>query len=531
MVAGKSGYFDITGESGFSFRVNWSETYDTATNKSIVSVDNLTIKSTTHTGIWYMNGEVSVNGVAVGTLSSGNPVSHSASIWNFNQWIELTLHDSTKAFPWKSGEIIHDADGSKDVTISVSIQLFKDYNTVQPKVSGSATVALTTIPRASEITDASDVTLGNHCGVTWTPMAAAFRYRLKFSMGDWSHTTGSIHPGHTTDYTYSGYVIPLEVAEQIPDSRTGEMAVELFTYSDADATVQIGGASCVDIWVTVPDSDATRPTVSMTLTPVSALPESFHGLYIQGKTKVKAELEADGKYGAAIESYSMKAEAETYDAKDSFTSGYLATNGESTVTGYATDSRGITGSVSERITVLPYIKPKILTVGGEDIAARCDAGGNLISSGTYLKIKAKRSYSLITYEGVQYNHCKIQFRYKLANAESYSDWVTILEGNSLTSDEVETEPLLGGVLSARSTYVVEVRVIDDVGEAGYTTIHIPTDTVYMHRTKNALGLGKYVEGENLLDVAWDAHFRGEVRLGETGMTLKEYILAVISEGG
>ena len=46
-----------------------------------------------------------------------------------------------------------------------------------------------------------------------------------------------------------------------------------------------------------------------------------------------------------------------------------------------------------------------------------------------------------------------------------------------------------------------------------------------------MGLGKYVEGENLLDVAWDAHVRGEVLIGETGMTLKDYILAVISEGG
>ena len=101
----------------------------------------------------------------------------------------------------------------------------------------------------------------------------------------------------------------------------------------------------------------------------------------------------------------------------------------------------------------------------------------------------------------------------------------------LASDEVDSDPLLGGVLSAQSTYMVEVRAMDDIGEIGHTMIYIPTDKVYMHRTKNAMGLGKYAEGENLLDVGWDAHFHGEVRLGETGMTLKEYILAVISEGG
>ena len=36
---------------------------------------------------------------------------------------------------------------------------------------------------------------------------------------------------------------------------------------------------------------------------------------------------------------------------------------------------------------------------------------------------------------------------------------------------------------------------------------------------------------NGLDVAVDTHLRGEVRIGASGMTLKEYIMAVISEGG
>jgi hypothetical protein len=43
-----------------------------------------------------------------------------------------------------------------------------------------------------------------------------------------------------------------------------------------------------------------------------------------------------------------------------------------------------------------------------------------------------------------------------------------------------------------------------------------------------MGLGKYVEGENLLDVAWDAKFRGDVMIGD--MTLREYILQIMSEG-
>lgn len=382
------------------------------------------------------------------------------------------------------------------------------------------------------ITDISDIVLGSPFTVTWTPATTTFRNRLKFIMGDWSHTTDPIHPNTTTEYKYR-YTIPLEAAEQIPDSNTGEVTVELYTYSDADATVQVGSSSDWDVLVTVPENDLTRPTVSMFLSPWSDLPDTFDYVYVQGKTMVEVSMLAEGKYGAGIESYSMKANARNYNSGGHFVTDYLSTPGEVTITGYATDSRGFTGSISKTITVLAYIKPKILPADGESevIAARCDADGNLTSSGTYLKIKAKRSYSLLTQDDIQYNRCAIQFRYKMANAPVYSDWETILEGGSLDSDEVETEALLDGMLHATSTFVVEIRAIDDVGEYGLTTIIVPTDTVYMHRTRNGMGLGKYVEGGNLLDVAWDAHFRGEVLIGETGMTLKEYILAVIGEGG
>ena len=529
MAQGVSGYLDFAATKGFTLRVHYSETYDTPANKSDVVITKIQVaRSQYAAAVHYLNGTISVDGVTAVTMSSFQGT-HTVEIRDVN-----TFYDVTGTLGSVAG-IGHNDDGSKGVAIAVSVSgdTIGNGGGGGWTVSDSKTIALTTIPRAAKITSAADTTLGDMCNIKWAPKLESHRYKLHFSMGAWSYTSEAIHPNKTTEYTFRSYEIPVEAAEAIPDSKTGTMTVELFTYSDSGATVQIGTVDSATFTVTVPDNEETRPEVSMVLAPVSALPAAFAGLYIQGKTKVRAELSADGKYDATIKSYSMKAEGVTYDAQDSFTSEYLASNGETTITGYATDSRGFTGSTVEMITVLPYIKPKILPASGESdvIISRCDAEGNVIASGTYLKIKAKRSYSLLKSDGVQYNHCKIQYRYKLATAESYSDWVTILDGMSLASDEVDSEPLLGGVLSVKSTYMVEVRVIDDIGETGHTMIYIPTDTVYMHRTKNGLGLGKYVEGENLLDVGWDAHFRGEVRLGETGMTLKEYILAVISEGG
>lgn len=391
-------------------------------------------------------------------------------------------------------------------------------------VEKSKEITLTTIPRASEISSATAVTLANNCSVKWTPKSASFRYKLKFALGNWSYTTGAIHPNTTSAYTYTGYAIPMDVAKQITSSKTGTMTVTLYSYSDSGATKQIGSADSATFTVTVP---ALNPEVDMTLSPVGSLPSDFAGLYIQGKTKVKAALRAEGQYGASINSYSVKVDGKSYGSGDGYTSGYLAKAGKVTVTGYATDSRGYEGSTPKDIEVLPYAKPQILPISSE-VAFRCDQDGNPTDSGTYLKIRARRVYSKVTNGMVAYNTCEIRYRYKAVSATNWSAWVTILPGNR-DGDEVETGALLGGVLSVQSTYEVQVQAIDDLGEYAETTITIPTDSVHMHRTKNGLGLGKYCEGENLLDVGWDARFHGEVMVGD--QTLREFILAVISEGG
>lgn len=417
----------------------------------------------------------------------------------------------------------HKDDGSG----TVKVRTWMDTDISAGIVEKSQTITLTTIARASAISSAGNVTLGNKCSVKWTPKAAAFRYKLKFVLGNWSYTTGAIHPNKTSEYTYTGYTIPLDVAKQLTSAKTGTMTVYLYTYSNSGATTQVGSAYTKTFTVTIPDNSNTKPEVSMSLTPVGSLGSAFSGLYVQGKTKVKATLSAKGKYDADIKSYSMKVNNISYDSDDSYTSGYLPNSGNLTVYGYATDSRGYANNTPKDITVLAYSKPKITV----SVCDRCDENGNLSDSGTYLKIKATRSYSTVTSGGSQKNFCQIRYRYKAASASTWSAWTTILAKNSLSSNTVETGALLGGVLAVDKTYQVQVQAIDDIGDYAETTIEVPTEKVHTHKAKNGLGLGKYCEGENLLDVGWDAHFHGDILIGASGMTLKEYIQSVISEGG
>jgi hypothetical protein len=166
-------------------------------------------------------------------------------------------------------------------------------------------------------------------------------------------------------------------------------------------------------------------------------------------------------------------------------------------------------------------------VSGEDevIAARCDASGNLNDNGTYLRIKAKRSYIKIfdhaTSVPEQKNPCVIQYRYR-ADGGSFSDWITILAANA-SSDEVDTGAILG-TLDVASSYFVQVRAIDTVGEFTSTSITISTEKVYWHRagSRGSFAFGKYAEEDNTFDIAEDktAIFRGEVRFpGEAWVEL------------
>ena len=134
----------------------------------------------------------------------------------------------------------------------------------------------------------------------------------------------------------------------------------------------------------------------------------------------------------------MKVDGVSHGSGDSYTSDYFSTYGSKTVYGYATDSRGITGSTSKSITVIAYSKPKVSV----SVCSRCDSSGKLSDSGTYLKIKASRSYSTVTSGGVQKNFCQIRYRYKAASAASYSAWTTILARDTLTTNLVETGALL-----------------------------------------------------------------------------------------
>jgi hypothetical protein len=496
--------FDKSKSSGtyIQGRVVWEATADKAANASTDVSATLYVKKDDPK----VNLTVATSGNWSYSLTvNGSKVSGTVYKSVLTDWVKIKTKTISK--------IAHGSDGKKSIEISGWVKAPTGTALEGHKTSGEKTVSLDTIPRATSFESLSCST-GYFTGTLtykYTPKSSSFYNKCDIALNVNGTLTAikTIKIGklsaaqQTATETLTNDELKV-IYDQLPNVDRGKLRLTIRTYSDSGYSTQIGDAVYKELDLNIPNDTTTQADVSMSLSPVGSLPDAFAGLYVQGKTMVKAEMSAEGKFNATINSYSMKVDGITYDSNDDYTSEYLSKAGKFSVTGYAKDSRGYTGSTQNDITVIGYIKPKILNVE----VSRCDKDGNIADDGTYLKIKAERSYSPVKSDGVQYNFCEIQYRYKLASAESYSPWATILGGYDLDSDQVETNALLDGTLSVASTYQVQVLAIDVIGERAWTDIVIPTDIVHNHKARNGWGFGKYCEGENLLDVAWDARFHG-----------------------
>lgn len=420
--------------------------------------------------------------------------------------VSYTLpQSSTKTIVDTFITVYHDNDGKG----TIKVRTWMDTGISAGVVEQTKTLTLTTIPRASTIYSVTNnVTLGDKCSVSWFPKSTSFKYKLQFNLGGWRLVTDIIQPNQTSLYTHT-VTIPLEVANQITDSTTGTMEVSL-------QTIDFATFSTKTFTVTVPDNDKTKPSVTMSLSPISSLPETFNGLYIQNKTGVMADFTgSEAKYSASVSSCSMSVDGKTYES--SYRSDLLSKYGIITVEGKVTDSRGYSASQTQDITVIPYLKPSIIPYNGESsiVCKRCDSNGNLTPSGTCLRIKVGIQYSKVVVDDVQKNFCLLRLQYKTEENGTWGDWIDIIsKGSSLYAVDTVLKDIN---LSNTTTYLVQIEAIDDIGESHTMIITIPTAdcTFHLKQGGKAVGIGKYAEKDHIVDIddEWDVNVRGKLSAG------------------
>lgn len=482
MEAGKNGSFVITntGQSGLSMgatRITWAEEYDVSSNTSTVKITKLELlaggdgygnRNYGLGNLWF-NGSVSINGTVVATVTRG---SHFLCVPQYNAYKELSI--SSPALPW-SASVAHDSDGSKSVSISVSLHALSSGNDARTNtsMSGSSTVQLTTIPRASTLT-VSDGTIGSPLTITINRASTAFTHKLTYYFGV---ASGTISSNASTSVSWTP---PMSLCAEIPNAASGIGNITCETWSGSTKI----GSTTKTITLTCPSS--VKPSVSSGWASVGYLntgtAAANMACFVQGYSRAKVTLDSTKvtySYGATTASTKISFGGADYTD----TTPVLTASGQQSITVTVTDSRGRTASQSLSFSVLPYSKPVLYGVN----VFRCNHAGSADDSGTSFSAKASVSFSDLGGG----NRASLTVKYKVSGGSF---------GGS-TAIQPDAPSRFDGILTT-ATYVVRITASDELGQSSYNEISIPTASVGMHIRPGHDGaaFGKYCERANALEL-------------------------------
>lgn len=457
-----SGSVVTTGYNGRTVTLNWSAAQSVADNSSVIT--------------WNLVGSGPVSGwVVVSELRikiNDTQVYYRSSSNHTNCYNGTQLASGTTT-------IAHNADGSKSLSISVEAGIYQ----WAINCRGSGTFTLDTIARASSITSAGNVTLGNACSVQWTPASSAFTYKLKFLLGNWSYTTGIISPAGTSAYTYTGFVIPLEVAKQIPGAVTSTMTVYLYSYN---GNTQIGSVSSKTFAITIPAT--VKPTIGAVAAAIDNSGNSVinsWGIAVAGYTRVKVTANASGAQGSTISTYTVSGgyNISVSGASLSYTGGAIASSGSKSFTVTAKDSRGRTSDTkaSNAITFYAYSRPSISAFSVSRL------------SGNESKIVVFANWSFASVNNK--NSATAVLQYKKSSSSGWTTYGAIARNTSVT---------LTPTFEKTSSYNFRLTVSDALNNQAQNEAFISTIGVLMDLKAGGKGIafGKISETDNLVESAW-----------------------------
>lgn len=419
-------------------------------------------------------------------------LTHTLHYWNGVSavWVQIATGVRT-SYTWTVPDL------ASIMPNAISGNLFLKCTTYNGSTSiGSNQISITmnvqdaTVP----VIESNTATMGTAKTISCQRGSTNFHVALEFTLGNTTQSIGDVSADSCTwtpNYAF---------AKEIPNLTYGTGTLTCKTYN---GTALVGTES-ISVKLIVPENDITKPKFSesgLTLSVVTTLTGDLAGLYIRGRTGVKAEFTATSDY-STIQSYSVSAGSVSARGNPA-TIDTLVNEGDVLVTAKVTDSRGFSTTVTTSINVLPYQKPKITPYSGysDVICERAKSTGELSADGTYLAIKAGKSFSSFVVGGTERNSCVLRYRYKVSSAEEYNSWVVLIGSDDT---QTQTSILVGGIVSSTSTsYDIELEAMDTLG--GRHTLHfqIMTSQVsfVLYDGVDGAGFGKYPEAPHVVDVA------------------------------
>lgn len=467
-----SGSFSGSIRSGnYKLRVDWTATQSVSGNTSKITATMNLVQASS----WSLNiasrsdNKTTINGTAYTWTSPA--ISNSGG-------------KTTKLATVTSGNIAHNADGTKSVTITAVFEIGATISgTRYDTITASATINLDTIPRATQPSlSATSANMGAAVTVSMPRASSSFTHDLAYKVGNGSYV--SIATGRGTSYSWT---VP-DVASSIPSATSVQLTLRCIT-KNGSTTV---GTKYAYITANVPTS-VVPPAPSVAIQEGTAGLAAQFGAYIQNKSTLVVSVAATGIKGSTVKTIQTTVLGKTYTGA-SFTTGLLTSSGTVTLSTKVQDSRGRwSAAKTTTINVLAYSPPKIQTLR----AYRADASGAPDEQGEYLWLGG--SYSVAALDGE--NTARYIVEYKRTTAD---EWTTLVQNDAANLSDAPSGMFDEPTFPTDYQYDIRLTVTDWFGSFATYTATLPTGQVILDILANGKGIsmGKVAEAEGF-DLGFD----------------------------
>ena len=378
-----------------------------------------------------------------------------------------------------SSTISHNADGTKTLPISCT---FNPNNGLHETITVSASLSLTTIPRSSSVSVSAGV-IGSSVTININRSNPSFKHTVRYS---WASKSGTIA---TNVDTSTSWTIPLDFANDIPNSASGTGTIYVDTYSGSTKT----GTQSAPFTASVPDNF--KPTFSgITLSDLNSAAQNLipsGNMFIQVISNIKVAFNgAVGSYGSSITGYYAEIVGKNQSTSSNGGSlGIMNYHGAIKIRARVSDSRGRWSDTREvSVTVLEYFAPalsfSIVRTG---------------STSSTLTVTRNAKIAPLTVSGSQKNSMSLTFKVaRLGTTNFQADTGQATGAWTSISSLVNSQANLAGNYLANQSWVV-IGTLEDKFTRSDFMVNVATESVVLSYDRSGVGVNKIRE-QGALDV-------------------------------
>ncbi|QBX17226.1 capsid and scaffold protein [Streptococcus phage Javan345] len=443
---------------------------DVSTNTSTINWQ-LTVSRYTYYHTFNKQGDSTLSLTLDGqNVHSSNPV---WEVWDG----EVTLASG-------STTISHNSDGRKTLPFSCT---FNPNNGLHGTITVSGNLGLTAIPRSSSVSVSAGV-IGSSVMININRQSSSFKHTVRYS---WAGKSGTIATNVDTSTTWT---IPLDFANDIPNSASGTGTIYVDTYSGSTKT----GTQSTTFTASVPVN--VKPTFSgVTLSDLNGAAQNLipnGNTFIQVISNIKVAFNgAVGSYSSSITGYYAEIVGKNQSTSSNGGSlGIMNYHGTIKIRASVSDSRGRWSDAREvSVTVLEYFAPSL-----SFSIARTG------STSSTLTVTRNAKIAPLAVLGSQKNTMSLTFKvarlgttnFQVDNGPATGSWTSI---SSLTNSQAN----LAGNYLANQSWVV-VGMLEDKFTRIEFMVNVATESVVFSYDRSGVGVNKIRE-RGALDVKGDIY--------------------------